>query len=412
MTTNWAGSYTYQAPRTVCPTSIEELQGVVAGSSRVHALGTRHTFNDIADTDGTLLETTGLPRVVEVDDADGTVTVDGGARYGDVVGTLQEHGRALANLASLPHISIAGAVATGTHGSGSGNRGLADAVVALEWVGPDGSLHSATAVDPDFAGQIVGIGALGIVTRLTLQTEPTFEVRQDLYTDLPWSALDGDLEGVFDAAYSVSLFTRFTGDTLAQVWLKSRDLADPAPDLHGARPATETLHMMPGLDVVAVTEQGGLPGAWYGRLPHFRMEFTPSDGSEIQSEYLVPRDRATDAIEVMRTLGPDLEPILRVGELRSVAADDLWLSPAYEADVMGIHLTWVRDQSAVDAAVRLVEEGLLPLGARPHWGKAFAAGHDELAVAYPRLRDFAALRARMDPDGVFRNAYIDRVLGL
>ena len=410
--TNWAGSYTYAAPRFARPGTVVELQEIVADADRAHALGTRHTFNDIADTDGVLIELGGLPRLVEVDETDGTVTVDGGARYGDVVAELDGHGRALANLASLPHISIAGAVATATHGSGSSNRNLSDAVVGLEWVGPDGALLTATPTDPDWAGLVVSIGALGIVTRLTLRTLPTFDVRQDVFTDLPWGALEADLPAIFGSAYSVSLFTRFTGEVIPQVWLKARMPSEAREDFLGAPPATETMHMLPGADALAVTEQGGLPGPWFGRLPHFRLEFTPSNGAEIQSEYLVPRDRALEAVEVMRRLGPELEPILQVGELRAVAADELWLSSSYETDVMGIHLTWVRDQEAVDAATRRVEEGLLPLGARPHWGKAFSAGHDELAEVYPRLRDFATLRERLDPEGVFRNAFLDRVLGL
>lgn len=410
--TNWAGSYTYDAPRRERPGSVEELQEVVAREPRVHPLGTRHTFNDIADTDGVLLEMGGLPRIVELDEAHGTVTVDGGARYGDVVAELDGQGRALANLASLPHISIAGAVATATHGSGSGNRNLADAVVGLEWVGPDGELHTATPTDPDWAGLVVSIGALGVVTRLTLRTEPTFDIRQDVFTGLSWQALEADLPGIFGSAYSVSLFTRFTGDAVAQVWLKGRMPAEAREGFHGARRATETMHMLPGADALAVTQQGGRPGPWFERLAHFRLEFTPSNGAEIQSEYLVPRDRALEAVDVMRSLGPELEPILQVGELRAVAADELWLSSSYETDVMGIHLTWVRDQAAVDAAVVRVEEGLLPLGARPHWGKAFAAGYAELAPLYPRFEDFRALRERTDPEGVFRNGFLDRVLGL
>ncbi|MEO7059367.1 MAG: D-arabinono-1,4-lactone oxidase [Lapillicoccus sp.] len=408
--TNWAGNHTYAAAHVERPTSTEQLQEVVARATRVRALGSRHSFTDIGDTSGTLVATDGLPLDPVLDEGARTVTFGAGARYGDIGPWLQARGWALPNLASLPHISVAGAVATGTHGSGDANRSLADQVAALDLVGPDGQLRHVARGDADFEGTVVAMGALGIATRVTLDVEPTYEVRQDIYLEIPWEAALSAFDEVMGSAYSVSLVTPFTGDTIPKAWLKSRDTTPPA-DLLGAPRATTTMTMHDGSDPHAMTPQLGVPGPWLDRLPHFRLEFTPSRGDELQSEYLVPRGNAVEAIQALRELGPHLAPVLVGAEVRTVAADTLWLSPAYGTDVVGLHFTWVRDPVGVYAVLPAVERALLPLGARPHWGKCFVAGVDELAACYPRLPDFRALRRRVDPDGAFGNAFLDRVLG-
>ncbi len=323
---------------------------------------------------------------------------------------LHEQGWALANLASLPHISVAGAVATGTHGSGDRNGSLAAAVQHLDLLGADGEIRRLDRADPDFPGSVVALGALGIAVRLTLAVQPTFELRQDLFTGLPWRAALEDLEALTSTGYSVSLFTDWTGETIDQVWVKSRG-ADGPPEPLGARRADRTLHMLRGGELDAVTEQNGVLGPWHERLPHFRMAFTPSRGEELQTEYLLPRARAVEAIEALRRLAPTVGPVLQVSEIRTVAADDLWLSGAYGTDAVALHFTWLRDVTGVRAVLPAVEEALLPLGGRPHWGKCFAATSEQLAPAYPRFADFRALRDRVDPDDVFGNAFLDRVLG-
>ncbi|HEY6932905.1 MAG TPA: FAD-binding protein [Marmoricola sp.] len=410
--TNWAGNHTYRARRIVRPSSVEEVQELVATAPRVRALGSRHSFTAITDTDGLLVETLALPVELALDEASRTVTVEGGARYGDVARALHRSGWALRNLASLPHISIAGAVATGTHGSGDGNAGLAAAVRALEYVDPAGELRRLERGDADFDGSVVALGCLGVVVRLQLEVEPTFQLRQDVYTGLPWEAFLADPCAVTGAAYSVSLFTRWTGDTVDQVWLKSTAEEAPPGDLLGARPAPTTLHMLRGGVVDAVTEQQGALGPWHERLPHFRMEFTPSHGEELQSEYLLPRDRLATAVQLLRRIGPRLDPVLQVSEIRTVAADTLWLSGAYGVDVAGVHFTWHRDPAAVHALLPEIEAALLPLGARPHWGKCFAVAGERLTAAYPRMPGFLALRERVDPERKFLNGFVARSLGL
>ena len=402
---NWAGSHEYAAARIHQPTSVEQLQEVVAGARRVRALGTRHSFTDLADTDGDLVSTLDLPPTVEVGAS--TVRVAAGVRYGDLAVRLHERGLALATMASLPHISVGGAIATGTHGSGDRTGSLAAAVAGLEYVGADGELRTVTRSDPEFAGHVVAVGALGITTHVTLEVEPAYDVRQDLFTDVSWDGVD--LDALTAAAYSVSLFTGWASGRIDQVWSKSRG-AD-APDLPGT-PATTTLHMLVGADVAAVTEQGGVPGPWHERLPHFRLAFTPSRGEELQSEYLVPRARAVEAVEELRRLAPGFAHLLQVSEVRTIAADDLWLSGAYDGDAVGLHFTWIRDRPGVYAALPAIEDALLPLGARPHWGKCFVATADRLAPAYPRLDDFRVLADRLDPERKLRNDFLARHLGL
>jgi alditol oxidase len=406
---NWAGNHEYAARELVRPRSLEELVEVVAAAPRVRAVGSRHSFSDLVDSD-VLVSLEELPEVFELDPATHTVTVGGGGRYGQVSSELHARGWALANLASLPHISVAGAIATGTHGSGDANTSLATAVAALTLLDGSGSSRRVARGEPDFDGTVVGLGALGIVTSVTLDIEPSYDVRQDVWVDLPGEAVEEHLDEITRSGYSVSLFTDFSGRRFAQAWVKSR--AEQAPEtFFGARLATAQLHPDIGAVAEGVTQQGGIPGPWLERLPHFRLEFTPSHGAELQSEYLVPRPRALEALAAMRRLHPRLAGLLRVAELRTVAADGLWLSGAYGTDVVGFHLTWVLDEAAVYAVLPAIEEALLPLGARPHWGKCFVATAPELEPLYPRVADFRALRARVDPEGTFGNAFLDRVVG-
>lgn len=409
--TNWAGNHTYRAPRVLAPTTVEGLQEVVAGEDRVRALGTRHCFNDLADGPAALVSLEGLEPAITLDEDARTVTVTGGTRYGTLARYLHDAGWAVHNLASLPHISVAGAVATATHGSGDRSRNLSTAVAALDLVGPDGSLRHVARGDDDFAGSVVALGALGVAARVTLDVEPTFLVAQEVHVDLPWDAVLADLDAITSSADSVSLFTDWTGDAVQQVWCKTRVGADGyerRAELFGATPADGPRHPLPGIDPVNCTQQLGVPGPWHERLPHFRLEFTPSNGDELQSEYLVPRTHAVDALQAVRGLADVVAPLLQVSEVRTIAADDLWLSTAYGDDRVGLHFTWKPLQPQVEAVLPTLEAALRPFDARPHWGKLFADPGRDLARLYPRWDDFTALVARTDPDGKFRNDFVER----
>ena len=410
---NWAGNHRYRAERIHRPSTLEEVQEIVAEAGRVRALGSRHSFNAIADASD-LVTLSALPTDVVLDRAARTVSFGAGITYGELAGALKGEGMALENLASLPHISVAGAVATATHGSGDANGNLATAVAALEMVTSSGDVVTAARGDPDFDGLVVGLGALGVVTRLALDVEPAYEVRQRVFEDLAWDRLFESFDAITGAGYSVSVLTRWA-DAVDQVWVKSRVTDAPEAvreDLFGARPATEERHLILGIDPVNCTPQLGRPGSWADRLPHFRMGFTPSSGQELQSEYLVPREHAVAAIQAVRALGPRLRPLLQVCEIRTVAADALWMSPQYERDTVGIHFTWKRDPETVGRLAAAVEVALAPFAPRPHWGKFFLAGAATTADRYERLKDFRGLVERLDPRGAFRNDWLERhVLG-
>lgn len=406
--TNWAGNIEFGARRLHRPGTLDELREVVAGSERLRVLGSGHSFNRLADTDGDLISLAGLPRTVEIAADAATVKIDGGMRYGELAAHLAGAGLAVHNMASLPHISVAGAVATATHGSGVRNGNLATAVAGLEILRADGSVTTLDRSDPDLAGAVVGLGALGVVTALTLDVVPAFELRQYVYDDLPEAALHEHLDEILSAGYSVSLFTRWSSPGIDQVWLKR---AEPMTgDFFGARPADGPRHPVPGMPTENCTEQGGTPGPWHTRLPHFRMEFTPSSGEELQSEWHLPRSAALAAIEAVSGLRDRVAAVLQVCEIRTIAADELWLSPNHERDSLALHFTWIADTGAVLPVVADLEKALTPLGARPHWGKIFTAAPSELRAAYPRFADFAALTTRFDPKGAFRNPWLDALL--
>jgi alditol oxidase len=412
--TNWAGTHTYRARAIRRPATLDELRAIVAAAPRVRVLGSRHSFTDLPDTDE-LVSLDGLPADVALDRDAGTVSASGAVRYGDLAAALEAQGLALHNLASLPHISVAGAVATATHGSGDRAGNLATAVAALELVTSTGDIVTAKRGDDDFDGMVVGLGALGAVTRVTLDVEPAYAVRQRVFEGLTWDALQASFDAVAQAGDSVSVFTRW-GETTDQVWVKTRVAPgvpeDVRADLLGARAATVERHPILGLDPVNCTAQLGVAGPWWDRLAHFRMGFTPSAGEEIQSEYILARPDAGAAIEAVRAIGARIAPVLQVSEIRTIAADRLWLSPQHGQDTVAIHFTWTREPDAVARAIDAVEAALAPLHPRPHWGKAFHLDAAAIAPRYERLADFAALAARLDPRAAFRNPWLERhVLG-
>ena len=408
--TNWAGNLTYGAHTVHRPTTVDELRDVVRAATRVRAIGSRHSFNRIADTDDAQVSVADLPVVVDVDESARLVTVSAGLRYGELVEQLDAAGWALPNLASLPHISVAGAIATGTHGSGDRNGSLAAAVAAIRLVRADGELVDVRRGDPDFEGAVVSLGRLGVLTSVTLDVVPTFEVRQDLFEHLPWADVEQHLDAVTSSAYSVSMFTDWSESGPHQVWTKSRTDAGPVVELFGATLATREMHPLPGVDAGATTRQLGVPGPWWDRLPHFRLEFTPSDGDELQTEYLVPRTHALDAIRAVRGLRDELADILLVSEIRTIAADGLWLSPSHDVDCVALHFTWRMDVEGVEAFLPTLDDALAPFAARPHWGKVFSSTPERLLAAYPRLPEFTALVERWDPAGTFANELTDRWL--
>ena len=413
---NWAGNYTYHAAHYHQPETVEQVQELVARSSKVKALGTRHSFNDIADSPGDLISLKHFDQIVTLDRERRTVTVEAGVRYGQLARWLHGEGYALHNLASLPHISVAGACATATHGSGDQHGNLATAVSAMEMVTGEGDIVilSRDQDGPQFQGTVVGLGGLGVITKLTLDISPTFEMRQDVYENLPLAELEGHLDELFSSAYSVSLFTDWRNATFNQIWLK-RQVLDGAslelePELFGATLATSHLHPIATLSAENCTQQMGIYGPWYERLPHFRMDFTPSSGEELQSEYMVPRQHALAAFRAVDQLREHITSLLQISEIRSIAADNLWMSPCYKQACVSIHFTWKKDWPGVRKVLTLIEDRLAPFNARPHWGKLFTMSPARLQSLYEKLPDFQGLLQHYDPQGKFRNAFLDKYI--
>ena len=426
--TNWSGTVAFGARRIHAPTTVDELRTLVGSTRRIRALGTAHSFSHVADTDADLVSVGSLPPTIDVDRDARTATVASGVRYGAVAQAAHDHGLALANMGSLPHISVGGACATGTHGSGVRNANLASSVRALELVTADGDLVTLSRdADPErFPGAVIALGALGVVVRLTLDLVPAYDVRQSVYLDLPEDQLAAEeLTDVLRSAYSVSLFTRWLGTGVDQVWVKTRvapdsaaaaaglpeDATAPFPGRwRGARLADGAVHPLPSMPAENCTQQGGVVGPFHERLPHFRLEYTPSSGDEIQSEYLLPIEHAADALAALAPLRGRIAPVVHVSEIRTVAADDLWLSPSHDRTSVAVHFTWHKDPDGVAAVLPAVEEALAPFSPRPHWGKLFGIEAETVRAQYPRADDFRRLAAELDPDGTFRNDFVDRYL--
>jgi alditol oxidase len=407
--TNWAGNIVFGAKQLHRPTSVDQIQELVAAGGPLRVLGSGHSFNRMADTEGDLVTLADLPRVVEVSPDRRSVRVDGGIRYGELAVRLHEEGLAVQNTASLPHISVAGAVATATHGSGARNANLAAAVSSLELIDGAGRSVTLTRKDPDLLGAVVGLGATGVVTALTLDVVPGFELRQYVYDSVPRASIEAHLPEMLADGYSVSLFTDWTGLDANMAWLKRASLLEG--DWFGAHRADGPRHPVPGMPPANSTDQSGEPGPWHTRLPHFRMEFTPSAGEELQSEWHVAAADALAAIDAVAAIRERVASVLQVCEIRAIAADELWLSPNYHRNSVALHFTWIADTDAVLPVVAAIEEQLATLHARPHWGKVFTTTPSTLAAEYERFGDFQDLVRRYDPAGTFRNPWLEMILG-
>ena len=410
---NWARNYTYSAARLHQPTTLEQVRELVKSCAKMRVLGTRHSFNGIADSAEDMISLEHFDRIVELDHARRTVTIESGVRYGQLGQYLHREGYALHNLASLPHISVAGACATATHGSGDGNGNLATAVAAMELVRADGEIVTLSRNDlrEPFDGTVVSLGRLGVITKITLNIVPTFEVRQHVYEHLPMAQLESHFEEIESSAYSVSLFTDWQSERINQIWLKARvsdnAATTAAPTFFEATLAPTHRHPITAISPVNCTPQMGIAGPWHERLPHFRMDYTPSSGEELQSEYFVPREHGLAAIRKIQDMHEQISPLLFISEIRTIAADTLWMSPCYQQPSVAIHFTWKQNWPEVQKMLVKIEEQLMPFNARPHWGKLFVMLPARLKSLYTKLPDFQKLLRSYDPQGKFSNEFLD-----
>lgn len=412
---NWAGNYEYSATNVQYPQTIEEIQTLVKKQHKLRVLGTRHSFNGIADSPDTIISLERFASIVRLNRERHQVSISANVRYGDLSQQLHAAQYALHNLGSLPHISVAGACATGTHGSGDHNQNLATAISGLEIVTADGDLvsFSREADHEQFDGMVIAMGGIGVVVNLTLDLLPTFEISQHVYEKLLVSQLEEHFNEIMASAYSVSLFTDWQGEFIDQVWLKQslkEERLIEADNFFGAIPATKQRHPIAEFPADSCTQQLGVVGPWHQRLPHFRFEATPSAGNELQSEYFVPRAHAVDALRAVRSLHREFAPYLFISEIRSVSADNLWMSPCYRQDSIAFHFTWKLDWGAVSKILPLLEAQLAPFNARPHWGKLFTMPPQQLQAFYEKLPHFQQLLRQYDPQGKFRNAFLETTL--
>lgn len=403
---NWAEHVAFGARSVHFPTSRAEVQEVVRQSPKVRVVGARHSFNAIADTPGALISLRMLERRVEIDAAARTVVIDGGITYSELCPQLDAAGWALFNLASVPDFTVVGAVATAIHGSGNTNKNLASSVAGLEIVTASGDVLTLKRGDADFDGAVVNLGVLGVVTAMTLDLVPRFEVYQSVFHRLPFDAVANNFDALMGSAYSVSLFTHWNGDVVDQAWLK-HIAPVTAGELFGGLAAPGPSSPVWGKDPYGTTAQMGVPGASFDRLPHARIGALPTTGGEYQSEYFVARKEAPAAMRALKAVEAALHPALIVSEIRTIAPDELWLSMNYREDSVGFHFSMQRDWPEVQKALRAIETALAPFKPRPHWGKLFVTPAADVLSRYPKLDDFRALATRLDPGGKFRNAFID-----
>ena len=408
---NWSGNYEYHTERLFVPHTMDEVQAVVRSCNKLKALGTRHSFNGIADSSFNQISLKKFDTMALDKDAR-TVTVGAGVVYGQLGPYLDRQGYALQNLASLPQISVVGACATATHGSGNANGNLSTSVVAMDVLTANGEqvTLSRERDGARFPGTVIGLGGLGLVTGATLKVEPTYQVTQVVYQDLSMDRLRHHLNEIFGSGYSVSLFTDWQDHRIAQVWIKRRfqpgSKPDMAPEFFGAKLATRKLHPIAGHSAESCTEQMGIPGPWYDRLPHFRMGFVPSSGAELQTEYFVPRDKGYEAILAVEQLRDRITPHLFVSELRTIASDNLWMSPCYRQDSMTLHFTWKPEWPEVKKILPLIEAKLAPFNVKPHWAKLFTMPPAAIQPKYVKLPEYRTLLDHYDPAGKFRNQFL------
>ncbi len=409
---NWAENFQFSTNNVHYPKSIAEVQELVKKSSSLRVLGSRHSFNRIADSEEMLISFDHLNKVISLDKEKKQVTVEGGIKYGELCTYLHENGFALHNLASLPHISVAGTIATATHGSGLENGNLSTGVAAIEFVNANGDLVSLGKDDREFDGVVVGLGALGPVTKVTLDLQPTFEVAQVVYVNMPMESLKENFEEIMGSGYSVSLFLDWGSDKVNEVWVKKRvepgGVAEFPDDFFGAKKASVKMHPVPSMAAESCSEQLEVAGPWYDRLPHFKMEFQPSAGKELQSEYFIPLENGYEAMMAVREMSEQIHPHLFISEIRTIQADDLWMSTAYQRDSVAIHTTWKQEIPEVMALLPQMEAKLDKFNPRPHWAKLFTIPYATLSSRYPKIEDFKDLLAKYDPEGKFRNEYVSK----
>lgn len=427
---NWAGTEAAVATSVARPTSLDELTSVVAGAGRagrtVRARGSGHSFTAVGAAHDLALDLSAWTGVTDADPATGLVTVRAGTTLRALNAELDRLGLAMTNLGDIDAQTVAGAIATGTHGTGARFGGIATQVAALELVLADGSVVRCSAGErPElFAAARVGLGALGVVTTVTLHTEPSFvlaaterpEPLTEVLAALEHNCAANDHFEFYWFPYAANALTKRNNRLPAG--------AVPAP-LSPARQFVE-YRLVENTAFGALCRIGRAVPALVPALNRFsasvlsqrsysdvshRVFATNRDVRFVESEYAIPRAALPEVLGELRERVPRLaNPVMFPVEVRVAAADDIWLSTAYERDS-----AYIAVHQFVGMPYReyfdLFESVAGAAGGRPHWGKMHSLDAAVLRTRYPRFDDFVALRAELDPAGTFTNPYLERVLG-
>ncbi len=411
MIKNWARNLEFSAGEFLEINSISQLQEVINNSDKVKVLGTGHSFSPIADTSGSLISIKKLDPEIHIDSKMQTVSVSAGTSYAQLARYLEANGWALENLASLGEITVAGAIMTGTHGSGSSNTVLSNAVVEIEMILASGEKLLLNQQNlEEFNGFIVSFGALAVFTRLKLKIVKSFSIKQIVYENITSKSVSEYFDEIFDNAYSVSYFNSWAKNSTGQIWMKflsDKDTSTLPKNAFGGNLAVANQHPVKVNDPSTCTEQMGAPGKWLYRLPHFKLDSSPASGDEVQTEYLVDRKYVKEYIEELSLIGDEIADKVYATEIRTIKADNLWLSGAYERPTVGFHFTW-KKSADIETFLPKIEQILGQNGGRPHWGKLFSTNKNQLITRYPKFSNFQQLLKKYDPDGKFRNQFIDR----
>jgi len=408
---NWAGNLTFSAKEYIEIDSISKLQSIVSKASGVKVLATGHSFNDIADTNQTQISIKNLSNKIEIDSIKKVVLVPAGMQYADVCRYLETKGWALFNTASLGEITVAGAMLTGTHGSGSNNPVLSDCVEGIEMVLESGEIFNISREDSDeFFGFVISLGALGVFTKLKLKIVESFSIKQFVYENIGIQSISENFDDVFDKSYSVSYFSNWKKNSTGQIWMKFLDNNNfpqlPSVWLDG-NIANANQHPVKVNDPSPCTDQMGVSGKWLYRLPHFKLDSSPASGDEVQTEYLVDRAYVSHYIDELSNIGDEIAARVYATEIRTIKADDLWLSGAHGRQTVGFHFTWKKSDS-LQTFLPKIEEILGNHNGRPHWGKLFSTPRENLIGRYPKYSNFEDLLKKYDPNKKFRNSFINR----
>jgi xylitol oxidase len=426
---NWGGNFRFSTTDIRFPRSLDEVVdavkegapkstpgGVGPPVKHLRALGSRHSFSKIADTAEMLVSLSAMNRILAVNPGSATeaptITVEGGAIYTDVTPFVEFIGAAFHNQLTLSEVSVAGSINTGAHGTGITNGILATQVRSVELVLANGTVTTLRkGVDAAFPAAVVGLGAFGVVTKVELEMQASYQMTQHVFLNLPFTTLTDQFDTIMSSAYTVQAWTDWSDPTnFNQVWVGDRDddAADfsTAPAFYGATRAPAQVTPVAALPPTYVVPQG-VAGPWNERLVCYRLGLSGFNGDEIQSEYILPITNAKAALEAIAALATQIAPLCYVSVVRTIAADDFWLSPAYGRDSVAIHFTWKPQLDAVVALLPTIESALAGLDAVPHWGKFFTMAPSVFLQRYDKLAEWKATAAAYDPSGRFRNAFLN-----